>query len=192
MIGKDLKIYGNLAISTIIPEAPIITGHLKLEANEKNIKQILNDHGHHGKSIILNMDIEGSEWDVFETISKEEMLQFEQIIVEFHRFSIDDNLWKKIEILRKINETHQCVHVHANNGGCPLTTILLGFRQFPDVMEVTYLRKDPGYKFIECFDEFPGILDSPNDYFLPDIYLGTLNERKNLNCEIRNMPNDRD
>ena len=157
----------------------MITGSCEPNPNEKNIKQILNEHGHRGKNIMLNIDIEGGEWDFFDTITKEELLQFEQIIVEFHGLILDDNLSRKTEILRKINETHQCIHVHANNGACPnLVTILPEFRQFPVIMEVTYIRKDPDLKFIDCFDEFPGKLDSPNSPFFPDIYLGVFNKSK--------------
>ena len=158
----------------------MVTGSSSPKPNEKNIKQIFEDHGHSGKNIFLNIDIEGSEWDFFEMITREEMQQFEQIIVEFHELLLDDGkLPKKIEILKKLNETHQCIHLHANNGACPdLVTILPGFRQFPALMEVTYIRKDPDYKFTECFDEFPGQLDSPNDPFFPDLYLGVLNEPK--------------
>jgi len=159
----------------------MITGSPEPKPNEKNIKQILKDLNHYGKNIMLNIDIEGGEWDFFASLTKEEMLQFEQIIVEFHEFIPDnEKLLKKIEILKKINETHQCIHIHANNGGCPnLVTILLGFRQFPALIEATYVRKDPACQFVECFDEFPGKLDSPNSGpFLPDIYLGFFNKPK--------------
>ena len=156
----------------------MITGSSRLKKNEKNIRQILKDNNHYDKNIMVNIDIEGGEWDLFESITNEEIMHFEQIIVEFHGFlPSDDKITKKMEILKKINETHQCIHIHANNGACPnLATILLGFRQFPFLIEATYLRKDPSYEFVECLDEFPGNLDSPNGPFLPDMYLGFFNK----------------
>ena len=156
----------------------LISSSTDPKPNEKNIKRIFEDHGHYGKNIFLNIDIEGAEWDFFESLAKEEISCFEQIIVEFHEFLIDDKIQRKIEILKKINETHQSIHVHANNGAWPLATILLGFRQLPAVMEVTYIRKNPEYKFTACMDEFPGKFDSPNDQLFPDIYLGFFNEQK--------------
>jgi hypothetical protein len=155
----------------------MITGSFDTKPNERNFKQILKDHGHFGKNIVLNIDIEGSEWDFFNSLTKEEMLQFEQIIVEFHEFYPEkDEITKKIKILEKINETHQCIHLHGNN--CAPVTILREFRLLPVVMEVSYIRKDPNYKFFKCVDEFPGKLDAPNAPFLPDIYLGVFNGEK--------------
>lgn len=155
----------------------MITGSSKPKQNEKNFKQILEDHGHQGKNIILNIDIEGSEWDFFDSLTKEEILQFEQIIVEFHGFyPEEDEITKRIKILEKINKTHQCIHLHGNN--CAPITILKELRLLPAVMEVSYIRKDPKYKFIECVDAFPGNLDTPNTPFLPDIYIGVFNGKK--------------
>jgi hypothetical protein len=151
----------------------MITGSPDTKPDEKNLKQILNDHGHHEKNIMLNIDIEGAEWDFFDSITKEEMLQFEQIIVEFHGFSLNDNDQEKMSILKKINETHQCIHLHGNN--CAPVIILKDLNLLPTVMEASYIRKDPHYEFIKCCDEFPGKLDFPNAPFLPDIYLGFFN-----------------
>ena len=155
----------------------MITGSLDTNPNEKNIQQILKDHAHYGKNIMLNIDIEGAEWDFFDSITKEEILQFEQIIVEFHSFSLNDNeLQKKVNILKKINETHQCIHLHANN--CGPVIVLRALHLLPTVMEASYIRKDPNYEFIKCHDEFPGNLDCPNAPFLPDIYLDFFNVGK--------------
>jgi hypothetical protein len=77
---------------------------------------------------------------------------------------------KKINILKKINETHQCIHLHGNN--CAPVTILKELRLLPVVMEISYLRKDPKYEFVKCGDEFPGKLDAPNTLGVSDIYLG--------------------
>jgi hypothetical protein len=156
----------------------MITGSTNIKLNEKNFKQILKDHEHFGKNIFLNIDIEGSEWDFFDSLTKEEMQQFEQIIVEFHGFYLEkDDISKKINILKKINETHQCIHLHGNN--CAPVTILKELRLFPVVMEISYIRKDSKYEFCKCFDEFPGELDSTNDSsLLSDIYLGIFNGGK--------------
>jgi hypothetical protein len=156
----------------------MITGSRDTQKNEKNLEQIFQDHSHQMKmNIILKIDIEGAEWEFFESLTKAEILHFEQIIVEFHWFSVQtDDLLKKIAIIKKINETHQCIHLHANN--CGPVTILNGFRLLPSVMEASYVRKknsengNSGPQFIKCCEEFPGELDFSNEPGLPDIYLG--------------------
>ncbi|MDR2666722.1 MAG: FkbM family methyltransferase, partial [Holosporales bacterium] len=71
-----------------------ITGDIVPQPGHKNIKTIFSDLGHDkNNDIILNVDIEGAEWDFFKNISTLEILKFRQIIVEFHKcmiFNIDD------------------------------------------------------------------------------------------------------
>ena len=70
----------------------------------KTIGQIFDDLGHQGKdNIILQIDIEGAEWTVFEEISEEQIKQFKQIIIEWHHLSpFLDGFDRRLEILRKV------------------------------------------------------------------------------------------
>jgi hypothetical protein len=168
-----------------------ISGSFNPPPTEKNFKQILDDHGHHDKDIILQIDIEGAEWDFFESLSESEMLQLEQISVEYHSFYLKQSelIDRRIKVLEKINRTHQCIHLHANNHGT--CCILNGFCLLPEAFEATYLRKKnpvtkkPEYEFTECFDEFPTEgLDAPCCPDYPDIYIGRFNfslEKEDLN-----------
>ncbi len=150
-----------------------ISGDEKPKENEKNITQILLDHNHLGKDIILQMDIEGAELDFFESITYEQISQFSQIIVEMHHIIIDEQYAKRwMDVLRKINKTHQVIHIHANNFGP--STILKGLRLLPTTFEVSYVRRSD-QSFSPCYDEFPGVLDEPNCDLYPDIYLGYFN-----------------
>jgi Methyltransferase FkbM domain len=97
---------------------------------------------------ILKIDIEGDEWPVFDGVDESILKKFRQIIVEFHGFASFQNelqTSKMLQILEKLEKTHQVVSSHANNFGI--------YRRFgsllvPDVIEVTYLRRDSQYKFV--------------------------------------------
>jgi hypothetical protein len=120
----------------------------------------------HYKNIFLKMDIEGSEYSWLLYLSKEQLNKFKQIVIEFH--GINDDSWNfkksdKIECFKKLADTHYPIHIHGNNNG-PLT------ENIPDVVEITYLRKD-------LFDKKPILnrqslpikeLDYPNVYYSND------------------------
>jgi hypothetical protein len=162
----------------------MITGSSIPQDNERNLRQIIRENGHDGDDIMLNIDIEGAEWDFFASLGDADMSQFEQIVVEFHNINItvndDASFEKQKMVLQKMNRTHQVIHLHGNN--CGSVTVLSGLRLLPSVMEVTYVRRidpaaqKPEHEFAECSEEFPGDLDSSNDPLLPDISLGRFNE----------------
>lgn len=95
-----------------------------------------------GSDAILKIDIEGGEWGFFRSLSEEQTLRFRQIVMETH-WAIDypgihvPNM--PVEVLEKINKTHQLVMIHANNYA--KTVNVDGF-DIPQVLELTYLRKD--------------------------------------------------
>jgi len=149
-----------------------LTGYHKGE-NLRTLAAIIEDNGHVGSTnLILKMDIEGCEWDVFDQSDPELLNQFYQIVLEFHglseSFGTDDHD-KQVAILEKLNKSHQVVHVHANSAGYiefagPLT--------LPNLLEVTYVRRSD---FVDMFSantrSFPTELDSSTFPFLPDISL---------------------
>ncbi|MDR0558051.1 MAG: hypothetical protein LBG43_09375 [Treponema sp.] len=171
-----------------------ICGIDKHNANEKTVKEIIAEHRHKYKDIILQMDIEGSEWEVFQYIDEEDITQFEQMIVEFHGIAVQGaDFLQQIEILEKLNRTHQAIHVHGNNyaPAIPVDSVRSNNQNYisslkdicflPTVLEVTYVRKinpatkNSEYKFLPCFDIFPSLLDKANDKSVSDIYLGRFN-----------------
>jgi hypothetical protein len=96
------------------------------------------------KNIFLKMDIEGSEYNWILNTSKNDLLSFKQIVMEFH--GINDNSWgttynDKINCFKKLTNTHYIIHIHGNNYSGQTNGI-------PDVIEVTFIRKD-------CFDVYP-------------------------------------
>ena len=84
-------------------------------------------------SIILKVDIEGDEYRILPSITKNAK-KFTAIIIEFHNIGVCQVNFKKY--IKKISKTHIIEHVHANNFS-DLTSSGL-----PDGIEVTFIRKD--------------------------------------------------
>jgi Methyltransferase FkbM domain len=121
---------------------------------------------------ILKMDIEGSEWDVIPQTNSQTMKRFSQIVCEFHGLNELSNPLQHDRIRRTfstIYETHQPVHIHANNYGMIFNVDNI---PVPDVLEVTYANRNL-YKFKPSDDVYPTPLDQPNNPETPDIFLGT-------------------
>jgi hypothetical protein len=150
-----------------------LTGHKK-GANLNTLEECIAKNGHtRCRNLIMKMDIEGCEWDVFKEISADVLNQFSQIVVEFHNLSsavYDQKESLITDVLKKINQTHQSIHVHANSALFPLW---VGDLVIPELLEVTYIRRiDVKEKLIRNTREFPTEIDQPNLERLPDIYLG--------------------
>lgn len=118
--------------------------------------------------MILKIDVEGAEWEVFANIEMDLLGKFSQIVVEFHDVCNIDNLPLKIKALTNINKTHVPVHVHGNNWKDYICC-----RDFclPDALEVSYVNKNiydvtPKSKF------FPTAIDQPNNNRYNDLILG--------------------
>lgn len=92
--------------------------------------------------LLLQIDIEGFEYEVFLAMSDALMQRFRIIVVEFHQV---DMLWSNpffrvaSRAFDKILQTHACVHIHPNNCNPALR---LGGLEIPRVMEMTFLRRD--------------------------------------------------
>jgi hypothetical protein len=141
--------------------------------NEASVPGILASTGlATDASVILKMDIESAEWDVFESCTVEELGRFSQILVEFH--DIDravDPYWllRATRVMKKLRERFGVFHVHANNWS-PMAVI--GNVYFPGTIEVSFANKSR-YQFENTDELFPTSLDRPNNPLRPDIYLGS-------------------
>ena len=139
-----------------------------------SIPEIMARAGHNERDdIVLKMDIEGAEWAVFSSLSRGILNRFSQIVVELHRLTQIGNAETAREVvgvLERLNRSHQCVHVHANNWGW---IGLLGGVLLPDTLEVSYVRR-AGHRFIPTDRVFPTKLDMPCNPGTPDYFLGAL------------------
>jgi FkbM family methyltransferase len=139
---------------------------------------LIQRNDHVGRNdLVLKMDIEGAEWDLFEAMPDSTLRQFSQIVMEMHHFAGAGGhpsgpfFYKKFEaILRKLDATHQVVHVHANNNG---GLGIIGGTIVHDLLELTYVRRSD-HQFEECRRVFPTPIDMPNVTSAPDYYLGPL------------------
>ena len=123
---------------------------------ENWIKQSnVNEHS----DLLLQMDIEGYEYETIYSMSQETLNRFRIIIIEFHELDLLLNkaMFEKLKnSFLKILETHYVVHIHPNN--C-CKSVLIKDIAIPPVLEFTFIRKDrvekKGYVSI-----FPNLLDA--------------------------------
>jgi hypothetical protein len=111
--------------------------------------------------LLLQIDIEGFEYETFLATSDALMRRFRIIVGEFHYL---DQLWNKpffrmaSRAFEKILQTHVCVHIHPNN--CCGSLERWGLH-LPRIAEFTFLRRDrtAGKDFATAF---PHPLDCDN------------------------------
>lgn len=117
--------------------------------------------------LLLQMDIEGSEWSVIMDTPLETLSRFRLIVIEFHRLDQLLTSHSDFEVVKsvftKLREKFSPVHLHANN--CFPALRYQGLR-IPRVLEVTFLRND---RLIQAGTRYapqiPHPLDEPNTPF---------------------------
>jgi len=119
-------------------------------------------------TMFLKIDIEGDEYDSINVASQDTLNKFMCIVLEIHWLS-DRKLSNKIEFLKKMNELFYIIHIHANNHS-PVN-IIDNLHPLPDVLELTYIRKDLLIDPILSSNIFPTELDNPNHGMLKEIEL---------------------
>lgn len=123
------------------------------------------------EDLILQMDIEGAEYEVLMDLEEQILQRFRILIIEFHDF---DQLFNKFGYkliyltFAKILRHFEIVHIHPNNSNKPIAH--LGYKSF-HALEFTFLRKDR-IKSRQPNTSFPHPLDRPcipneRDYPLP-------------------------
>jgi hypothetical protein len=145
----------------------------------ENIESILQTNRIVGDRILLKVDIDGSEWEMFDATSADVLRRFSQVTCEFHDFSrIADTHWREraFRVMDKLKSIFEVVHVHGNNNG---SMLLIANVPFPANLEVT-LANRALWKFEPTTEVYPTPIDQPNLPGYPDLFLGTLvfnNER---------------
>lgn len=119
---------------------------------------------------ILQMDIEGAEYDVLFDVSEETLKKFRILIIEFHHLDKlmlagDFKLYDLV--FRKLCKHFDVVHNHPNN--CALPHRYQSF-EIPPILELTFLRKDRTEKRTPV-NSFPHPLDHKNIEDLDDFAL---------------------
>lgn len=120
--------------------------------------------------MILQMDIEGAEYQTILAASIETMRRFRIIVIEVHNAQhwFNPMAWDTAQaFFKKLLADHNVVHIHPNNN-CPFIQYDDVF--FPSVFELTLLRKDRAQP--EGFvDTLPHPLDQPNVLDKPDRHI---------------------
>ena len=106
-----------------------------------------------GGDLILQMDIEGAEYESLINCSSQLLDRFRVICIELHHIGEWRNprYFEFVEKgLSRLTKNHDCVHTHPNNSAS-----LFSFDgiELPNVMELTFLRKDrmKGEGFVHTF-----------------------------------------
>ena len=182
--GYDVFMYDH-TIDSLPEENPrfhwsklgIADGHTQDDRLKTLDDLIAQNHHENAHNMILKMDVEGAEWGFFEQVRSETLSQFSQMTFEFHGIPTHPHPEQVLEIFRKINQTHQLVHVHANNNG---NYVSFGHKKFCELFELTYVLRSK-YRFNDNYDvKLPLGIDETNIPSLPEIELGRWNDV----CEI--------
>lgn len=148
----------------------------------KTLEELISRNGRENeRDMILKMDVEGAEWGFLESVKPETLSQFSQITLELHGMVNPAYSERILNALRKINMTHQLIHLHANNNS---TYITAGGKSFCSFIEASYvLRKK--YNFSGDYDvNLPLKIDMPNTKLFPEIGLGHWNSQPDFNGRI--------
>jgi len=139
--------------------------------NEITLNSWINDKSqNNNKSLILQMDIEGSEYEVIQSTPKEYFELFKIVIIEFHFL---EKLYNRLSYniffssVEKILKSFQIAHIHPNN--CQGYFNVCG-QKLPTAIEVTFLRNDL-CKNNNNVQKLPHNLDQRNIKTLSDVYL---------------------
>jgi len=117
--------------------------------------------------LMLQMDIEGAEYDVLLATPHSLLSRFRVIVLELHwldRYLLGHERQKLKELIEHLQENHSICHVHANTV-CPPVN-LLGAK-VPPILELTLLHKDRMQPSTETEVVYPHPLDAVNDEYLP-------------------------
>ncbi|MDO6384879.1 hypothetical protein [Uliginosibacterium sp. 31-12] len=120
---------------------------------------------------LFKFDIEGGEYEIFEQLNPDALLPFEVICCELHDFNklADPLFFSRVKhLLECLGKHHAPIHLHANNYK---GFVMVEGVPIPEVLELSYLRRDldgfAGYSR----EPIPGPLDRPNHPFQADLCL---------------------
>ncbi|MCU0530438.1 MAG: FkbM family methyltransferase [Cyanobium sp. Prado107] len=131
---------------------------------------LTSDHADAG-DLLLQMDIEGAEYNCLLAASDSVLKRFRMIVVELHWLDLLGSArflnQRALPMLRKLRLAFDCVHAHANN--C-CGAVDLGPMTVPRVLELTYYRRDRNTPPLHAWAPHP--LDVVNMPANPPLPLG--------------------
>jgi hypothetical protein len=136
----------------------------KISSYNDQIKKLKLEH----KRIYMKMDIDGSEYESFEGIPDSLFITIQGITIELHSLKSRKVRVKAIKLLKTFNNYFTLIHVHGNNFEDPFP--LIG-KNFPRVIELTYISNNYVKSKRISDENFPTPLDRPNDSVKSDLLL---------------------
>jgi len=130
----------------------------------------VNSQNISSNDMLLQMDIESSEYEVLHSTPEETLKKFKVIIIEFHYIEKISNIYfyqNFNNVLDKLLLNFEICHIHPNN--CQGTYSLHGI-ELPTAIEVTFLRKDLCKNKVPVTN-LPHELDQKNITILDDVFL---------------------
>ena len=141
------------------------------ERNQISIKEVTTQYFPTSQSLVLQMDIEGGEYEVLNSLNEDDLIPFATILVEFHHLhKLNENLSWNSEIKGAIQIFERdfiLIHTHPNNAG---GFFLWKFRKLPKVVETTWVRKSLVGE-VHGQAKLPHPLDRRNDTLMEDLAL---------------------
>tara|TARA_B110000971_G_scaffold26680_1_gene24038 strand:- start:271 stop:1104 length:834 start_codon:yes stop_codon:yes gene_type:complete len=156
---------------TILPsEASFLKKKLGLVSNNQEIS--INDWiVQADKDIILKIDIEGDEYASLIDISEENLKKVRILVIEFHDLrNLRNNLFLNFfdKVINKLENYFYVCHLHINN----ISKIKkIGDFLVPDMIELTFIRKNRVKNFSSKFSILPHELDSKTVNHLKEKFL---------------------
>ena len=127
-----------------------ISGMITKNDNMKTLPELIKENGHlNEKNMILKIDVESFEWDVFQYLPINTLKQFKFIVGEFNFFPHKN--YNYYFILKRLLSTHQIFHIHCNNLG---RIIILNGYIICSSLEISYIQKK-GVKFTIDTSHYP-------------------------------------
>ena len=156
---------------TILPsEASFLKKKLGLVSNNQEIS--INDWiVQADKDIILKIDIEGDEYASLIDISEENLKKVRILVIEFHDLrNLRNNLFLNFfdKVINKLENYFYVCHLHINN-----TSKIKKIGDFlvPDMIELTFIRKNRVKNFSPKFSTLPHELDNKTFNHLKEQFL---------------------
>lgn len=75
-------------------------------------------NGDGSKHLVVKIDVEGAEWDAFDTAPDSLFERIDQLVVEFHHA---DRSWSHLRTIQRLKRFFVVAHLHYNNYSCDRT-----------------------------------------------------------------------
>jgi len=144
-----------------IPNSVFIKKHLAAQTAEDviSLQDWMDQFAPADGDMILQMDIEGAEYNVLATLPPAYLNRFRIIVLELHRIPsilIKPASFKRaFPALSALRDGFACAHIHPNNAS---GTVDIDGQTFPRVIEATFVRRDRAKHSVPA-TQFPHPLD---------------------------------